>query len=96
MAAGYTQIKLKVGLSLTDDVRRMGIARSVAGDGMAIATDANQRWDVGAAIEWVRALEPFAPAGSRSRPAPTTSSATGRSDAPARCRWPPASTCRTA
>jgi L-fuconate dehydratase len=62
VAAGYAQIKLKVGLSLTDDVRRMGIARSVAGDGVAIATDANQRWDVGAAIEWVRALEPFAPA----------------------------------
>ena len=61
VAAGYRQIKLKVGLSLPDDVRRLKIARSIVGDDIAIATDANQRWDVGAAIEWVRALEPFAP-----------------------------------
>ncbi len=62
MADGYRQIKLKVGLSLADDVRRLKIARSIVGDDVAIAIDANQRWDVGAAIEWVRALEPFAPA----------------------------------
>lgn len=62
IADGFRTIKLKVGENLVDDVRRLGIARAVAGDGIAIAIDANQRWDVGPAIEWIRALAPFRPA----------------------------------
>lgn len=54
---GFTQIKLKVGGSLEDDVRRMTIARQTLGEGFPIAIDANQRWDVGTAIEWVKVLE---------------------------------------
>ncbi|MEU6611983.1 enolase C-terminal domain-like protein [Streptomyces shenzhenensis] len=57
--AGFPQIKLKVGADLDDDIRRMRIAREICGDGFPIAVDANQRWDVAAAIEWVRALAPF-------------------------------------
>ncbi|MEU6536634.1 enolase C-terminal domain-like protein [Streptomyces sp. NPDC047000] len=57
--AGFPQIKLKVGADLHDDIRRMRIAREVCGDGFPIAVDANQRWDVATAIEWVRALAPF-------------------------------------
>lgn len=57
--AGFPQIKLKVGANLDDDIRRMRIAREICGDGFPIAVDANQRWDVAAAIEWVRALAPF-------------------------------------
>ncbi len=59
VADGYPQIKLKVGADLGDDIRRLGIARAAVGDGFPIAIDANQRWDVGSAIEWVRALADF-------------------------------------
>ena len=56
---GFAQIKLKVGGDRDDDVRRLRIAREVCGPDIAIAVDANQRWDVGQAIEWMRALAPF-------------------------------------
>jgi L-fuconate dehydratase len=56
---GFRQIKLKVGASLEDDQRRCRIAREAIGDDVALAIDANQVWDAEAAIEWIRALEPF-------------------------------------
>ena len=59
LADGFTQIKLKVGADLEDDVRRCGIAREVMGPGPKLCIDANQAWDVPAAIEWVRALADF-------------------------------------
>jgi L-fuconate dehydratase len=59
---GFSQIKLKVGADLDDDRRRLAIARSVCGPGFPIAIDANQRWDVDAAISWVNALAEFDPA----------------------------------
>jgi L-fuconate dehydratase len=59
VADGFPQIKLKVGGNMDDDVRRLRIAREVVGPDIAIATDANQRWDVPVAIEWIRALAPF-------------------------------------
>jgi L-fuconate dehydratase len=58
---GFTQIKLKVGDNLDDDVRRMRLAREAVGPDIRIAVDANQRWDVAQAIEWVRALQPYEP-----------------------------------
>ncbi|MEU0897141.1 enolase C-terminal domain-like protein [Streptomyces massasporeus] len=61
VADGFTQIKLKVGASLEDDVRRMRTARAAVGDGVRIAVDANQRWDVQPAIDWMRALAPYDP-----------------------------------
>jgi L-fuconate dehydratase len=61
VAAGYGQIKLKVGASLDDDVRRLRIAREVCGPDIRIAVDANQRWDVGDAVRWIRALQPYEP-----------------------------------
>ncbi|GAA3714938.1 L-fuconate dehydratase [Streptomyces tremellae] len=61
VADGFTQIKLKVGGSVEDDVRRMRVAREAVGDGVRIAVDANQRWDVGPAVEWMRRLAPYAP-----------------------------------
>ncbi|NMH76534.1 L-fuconate dehydratase [Pseudonocardia xinjiangensis] len=61
VADGFTQIKLKVGADLDDDLRRMRIARETVGPDIRIAVDANQRWDVGAAIDWVRALTAFDP-----------------------------------
>jgi L-fuconate dehydratase len=59
VADGFTQIKLKVGADLDDDLRRIRLAREAVGPGVAIAIDANQRWDVDEAIRWVRALSPF-------------------------------------
>lgn len=56
---GFTQIKLKVGADLADDVRRFRVAREVCGPGFPIAIDANQRWDVASAIEWVDALREY-------------------------------------
>jgi L-fuconate dehydratase len=61
LAAGYRQIKLKVGASLDDDVRRLRIAREVCGPDIRIAVDANQRWDVDEAVRWIRALERYEP-----------------------------------
>jgi L-fuconate dehydratase len=59
--AGFTQIKLKVGADLDDDIRRMRIARATCGPDIRIAIDANQRWDVDAAVAWVQALAEFSP-----------------------------------
>ena len=59
---GFSQVKLKVGARLDDDLRRCAIARSAVGDEVRIALDANQVWDVPEAIAWVRALAPFRPA----------------------------------
>jgi L-fuconate dehydratase len=59
--AGYTQIKLKVGAHLDDDIRRLRIAREVCGPDIRIAVDANQRWDVPDAIRWIQALEQYDP-----------------------------------
>ncbi|MEV6813837.1 L-fuconate dehydratase [Micromonospora sp. NPDC051296] len=61
VADGFTQIKLKVGADLAADVRRMAIAREAVGPQVRIAVDANQRWDVGEAIAWVRELARFDP-----------------------------------
>lgn len=62
IADGFTQIKLKVGADLEDDIRRFRKAREVVGPDFPIAIDANQRWEVSEAIEWVNALAEFHPA----------------------------------
>ena len=56
---GFRTIKLKVGLNLEDDIRRCQIARRVIGADIALAIDANQRWDVKDAITWLNRLAPF-------------------------------------
>jgi L-fuconate dehydratase len=61
VADGFGQIKLKVGASLEDDIRRMKVARAAVGDDVRIAVDANQRWDVQPAIDWMRHLAPYDP-----------------------------------
>jgi len=54
---GFRTIKLKVGLRVEDDIRRCRLARAAVGPDIAIAVDANQRWDVDTAIEWLKPLE---------------------------------------
>lgn len=56
---GFCTIKLKVGLSLEDDIRRCRLVRATVGPDIAVAIDANQRWDVQQAIEWLRPLKEF-------------------------------------
>jgi len=59
VADGFAQVKLKVGGRLEDDRRRLRIARSVIGESVGLAVDANQVWDVDAAIAWIRAIGEF-------------------------------------
>jgi len=53
VAEGFTHIKLTVGADLADDLRRLKIARQQVGPDRKLMVDANQRWDVGEAIEWI-------------------------------------------
>jgi L-fuconate dehydratase len=61
MAEGFTHFKIKVGANLDDDIRRAAIVREEIGPKRTLMIDANQRWDVGQAIEWVKALAPSRP-----------------------------------
>ena len=61
VADGFTQIKLKVGADIDDDVRRMRVAREAVGPHVRVAIDANQRWEVAEAITWVDRLREFDP-----------------------------------
>lgn len=59
--AGFDLIKVKVGRDLDDDLRRLRIIREVIGDERRLAVDANQVWEVGQAIQWMKRLAPFRP-----------------------------------
>ena len=56
---GFARIKLKVGANKDDDVRRLKLARETCGEDFPIAVDANQRWEVDEAIDWISALAPM-------------------------------------
>jgi hypothetical protein len=56
---GFDLVKLKVGGSVDDDVRRCRIARDVIGAGRRLAVDANQVWGVDDAVDWIRRLAEF-------------------------------------
>jgi L-fuconate dehydratase len=60
IAEGWTHFKIKVGADIKDDIRRCTIIREEIGD-RKLMMDANQRWDVGEAIENMRLLAPFNP-----------------------------------
>lgn len=59
VAEGFGMIKLKVGGNVDDDIRRMRLAREAVGPDIRIGTDANQRWGVDEAIEWMSRLAEF-------------------------------------
>jgi L-fuconate dehydratase len=59
LADGWTRFKMKVGADVADDIRRGGIIREEIGPDRMLAVDANQRWDVGQAIDWMQELEPL-------------------------------------
>ena len=58
---GWTHFKMKVGRNLDDDVRRARIFRAEIGSRSKLMMDANQVWDVGQAIDWMRELARFEP-----------------------------------
>ena len=61
LADGWTRFKLKVGADVDDDIRRARIVREEIGPDRMLAVDANQRWDVDQAIDWMSRLAPFSP-----------------------------------
>ncbi len=54
--AGFNHVKMKVGRDLADDIRRLTIAREVIGPDRYLMIDANQVWEVGQAIDWLKEL----------------------------------------
>ena len=50
-----------MGASLEDDIRRVAIAREIIGPDRKLMIDANQKWGVDQAIEWLRPLAPYQP-----------------------------------
>uniref|UniRef100_A0A8D0Q6G1 Mitochondrial enolase superfamily member 1 n=1 Tax=Sus scrofa TaxID=9823 RepID=A0A8D0Q6G1_PIG len=58
---GWTRFKVKVGADLQDDIRRCRLIRNVIGPEKTLMMDANQRWDVPEAVEWMAKLAEFKP-----------------------------------
>src|SRR5438067_6989841 len=58
---GWTHFKMKVGRDLSEDVRRAALIREEIGWERGLMLDANQVWDVGQAIEWMKELSSFKP-----------------------------------
>jgi len=60
-AQGWRHFKMKVGSNLQDDIRRATIIREEIGHDLFLMMDANQKWDVPAAIKNMRELARFNP-----------------------------------
>lgn len=60
---GYRHFKLKVGGSVAEDKKRLGIAREIIGfdKGNVLMVDANQIWSVPEAIDYMKQLAEFKP-----------------------------------
>jgi L-fuconate dehydratase len=61
VADGFTQLKMKVGRDLDDDVRRARLIRETIGPERRLMMDANQAWSVPDAIAAVARLREFDP-----------------------------------
>ena len=59
VAAGHTELKLKVGRDLGQDYDSIAAIRDRVGSDVKLRIDANMNWSVPAAIKWIRALEGF-------------------------------------
>uniref|UniRef100_A0A8C5L052 Mitochondrial enolase superfamily member 1 n=1 Tax=Jaculus jaculus TaxID=51337 RepID=A0A8C5L052_JACJA len=58
---GWTRFKVKVGADLQDDIRRCRLIRDMIGPENTLMMDANQRWDVPEAVQWMSKLAEFKP-----------------------------------
>src|SRR5262245_25829863 len=61
VAAGWAHFKMKVGAELADDRRRAALVRAEIGPDRKLMMDANGRWGVDEAIDWMRQLAEFDP-----------------------------------
>jgi L-fuconate dehydratase len=61
LAEGWTAFKMKVGRDLEQDKRRAAIIREEIGPDNLLMMDANQFWDVGDAITWMKELGEYDP-----------------------------------
>ncbi|CAB3371586.1 Hypothetical predicted protein [Cloeon dipterum] len=61
MQKGFTAFKIKVGQDLQSDIERCKMVREIIGDDKILMVDANQRWEVQEAIDWMKPLAPFKP-----------------------------------
>ncbi|XP_070276646.1 mitochondrial enolase superfamily member 1 isoform X5 [Myotis yumanensis] len=61
LKGGWTRFKVKVGADLQDDIRRCRLIRNMIGPEKTLMMDANQRWDVPEAVEWMAKLAEFRP-----------------------------------
>ncbi len=59
VADGYRHVKLKVGVDLERDRRRLKLARDAVGPETHLMIDANQVWSVPQAITWINELAEF-------------------------------------
>uniref|UniRef100_A0A8C9ATJ7 Mitochondrial enolase superfamily member 1 n=1 Tax=Prolemur simus TaxID=1328070 RepID=A0A8C9ATJ7_PROSS len=57
----FHRFKVKVGADVQDDVRRCRLIRDMIGPEKTLMMDANQRWDVPEAVEWMSKLAEFKP-----------------------------------
>jgi len=58
---GYTRFKAKVGLNVEEDKKRLALIRSEIGYDKLLMVDANQKWDVDEAIDWMKQLTEYKP-----------------------------------
>ncbi|KAG8318896.1 Mitochondrial enolase super member 1 [Homalodisca vitripennis] len=61
IALGFTAFKIKVGENVQDDIKRCKLVREIIGWDRKLMVDANQRWDVDQAIDWMKQLAEFKP-----------------------------------
>ena len=61
LGQGWRDFKIKVGRDLQDDMRRCRIIREEIGDDNRLMMDANQYWEVGQAIDYMKHLAEFNP-----------------------------------
>ncbi len=59
MEKGWRHFKIKVGLNLEEDVKRLEIIRNTIGDDCFIMVDANQQWSVNQSIKHINAYKKF-------------------------------------
>jgi L-alanine-DL-glutamate epimerase-like enolase superfamily enzyme len=56
---GYSVVKMKIGNSLEEDLRRIEAVLEVVPDGQSLAVDANGRFDLETAVKYAEKLEPY-------------------------------------
>ena len=59
MAKGWKHFKIKVGLDLDADIKRLELIRKTIGDDCFIMVDANQQWNVKQSIKHINAYKKF-------------------------------------